>query len=192
MVEEIITALSRTRWLFVIARNSSFTYKGRAVGVKEVGRELGVRYVLEGSVRKAASRVRITAQLVEAENGRHLWAERYDRDLADVFALQDDITVSVVAAIEPSLRRAGEFGGWPDRAHDRHRAGARQNRLAEPRLQYSPRCDAGSDGRGMRRSLPAAPHAAGGQTKASRLGDRLCSKSVLVPHRVVKHALNGS
>jgi len=106
MVEDIITGLSRVKWLFVIARNSSFAYKGRAVGVKEVGRELGVRYVLEGSVRKAASRVRITAQLVEAENGRHLWAERYDRDLADVFALQDDITVSVVAAIEPSLRQA--------------------------------------------------------------------------------------
>ena len=106
MVEDIITGLSRVKWLFVIARNSSFAYKGRAVDVKQVGRELGVRYVLEGSVRKAASRVRITAQLVEAENGRHLWAERYDRDLADVFALQDDITVSVVAAIEPSLRQA--------------------------------------------------------------------------------------
>jgi TolB-like protein len=106
MVEDIITGLSRVKWLFVIARNSSFAYKGRAVGVKQVGRELGVRYVLEGSVRKAASRVRITGQLVEAENGRHLWAERYDRDLTDVFALQDEITVSVVAAIEPNLRQA--------------------------------------------------------------------------------------
>ena len=106
MVEDLITGLSRVKWLFVIARNSSFAYKGRAVDVKQVGRELGVRYVLEGSVRKAANRVRITGQLVEAENGRHLWAERYDRDLADVFALQDEITVSVVAAIEPSLRQA--------------------------------------------------------------------------------------
>ena len=106
MVEDIITGLSRIRWLFVIARNSSFTYKGRAVDVKQVGRELGVRYVLEGSVRKVGSRVRITGQLIDAEDGGHLWAERYDRDLTDVFALQDEITISVVAAIEPNLRRA--------------------------------------------------------------------------------------
>ena len=106
MVEDLITGLSRVKWLFVIARNSSFAYKGRAVDVKQVGRELGVRYVLGGSVRKVASRVRISGQLVEAEDGRHLWAERYDRDLADVFALQDEITMSVVAAIEPKLRRA--------------------------------------------------------------------------------------
>jgi TolB-like protein len=106
MVEDIITGLSRIRWLFVIARNSSFTYKGRAVDVKQVGRELGVRYVLEGSVRKVGTRVRITGQLIDAEDGSHLWAERYDRDLTDVFALQDEITVSVVAAIEPNLRRA--------------------------------------------------------------------------------------
>jgi TolB-like protein len=106
MVEDIITGLSRIRWLFVIARNSSFTYKGRAVDVKQVGQELGVRYVLEGSVRKVGSRVRITGQLIDAEDGSHLWAERYDRDLTDVFALQDEITISVVAAIEPNLRRA--------------------------------------------------------------------------------------
>ncbi|MER9234152.1 winged helix-turn-helix domain-containing tetratricopeptide repeat protein [Mesorhizobium sp. M0622] len=106
MVEDIITGLSRIRWLFVIARNSSFTYKGRAVDVKQVGHELGVRYVLEGSVRKVGSRVRITGQLIDAEDGSHLWAERYDRDLTDVFALQDEITVSVIAAIEPNLRRA--------------------------------------------------------------------------------------
>ncbi|MBZ9797611.1 winged helix-turn-helix domain-containing tetratricopeptide repeat protein [Mesorhizobium sp. ES1-4] len=106
MVEDIITGLSRIRWLFVIARNSSFTYKGHAVDVKQVGRELGVRYVLEGSVRKVGSRVRITGQLIDAEDGSHLWAERYDRELTDVFALQDEITVSVVAAIEPNLRRA--------------------------------------------------------------------------------------
>ena len=106
MVEDIITGLSRIRWLFVIARNSSFTYKGRAVDVKQVGQELGVRYVLEGSVRKVGSRVRITCQLIDTEDGSHLWAERYDRELTDVFALQDEITVSVVAAIEPNLRRA--------------------------------------------------------------------------------------
>jgi TolB-like protein len=106
MVEEIITALSRIRWFFVIARNSTFTYKGRAVDVKQVGRELGVRYVLEGSVRKGGNRLRVTAQLVEAETGNHIWAERYDRDLADIFAVQDEITERVVAAIEPELYAA--------------------------------------------------------------------------------------
>src|SRR6185295_17049322 len=106
MVDEIITGLSRIKWLFVIARNSTFTYKGRAVDVKQVGRALGVRYVLEGSVRKAAKRVRITVQMVEAGTGTHLWAERYDRPLDDIFALQDEITLSVVGAIEPNLREA--------------------------------------------------------------------------------------
>jgi adenylate cyclase len=106
MVEDIITGLSRIKWLFVIARNSTFTYKGRAVDVKQVGRELGVRYVLEGSVRKAADRVRITGQLIDATTGAHVWAERYDRRLEDIFALQDEITLSVVGAIEPSLRDA--------------------------------------------------------------------------------------
>jgi TolB-like protein len=101
-VEDIITGLSRIKWLFVIARNSSFTYKGRAVSVKEVGRELGVRYLLEGGVRKAGTRVRVSAQLVEAETGTHLWAEHYDRSLDDIFALQDEITLSVVGAIEPA------------------------------------------------------------------------------------------
>ena len=106
MVEDIITGLSRIKWLFVIARNSTFTYKGRAVDVKQVGRELGVRYVLEGSVRKAADRVRITGQLIDAATGAHVWAERYDRKFDDIFALQDEITLSVVGAIEPSLRLA--------------------------------------------------------------------------------------
>lgn len=106
MVEDIITGLSRIKWLFVIARNSTFTYKGRAVDVKQVGRELGVRYVLEGSVRKAADRVRITGQLIDASTGANVWAERYDRRLEDIFALQDEITLSVVGAIEPSLRDA--------------------------------------------------------------------------------------
>jgi len=103
ITEDIITALAQYRWLFVIARNSTFTYKGRAVDVKQVARELGVRYVLEGSIRKAGARVRVTGQLIEAETGTHLWAERYDRDLADIFALQDEITHSVVGAIEPEI-----------------------------------------------------------------------------------------
>jgi adenylate cyclase len=106
MVEEIITALSRIRWLFVIARNSSFTYKGQAVDVKQVGRELGVRYVLEGSVRKAGGRVRITAQLIEAETGAHLWADRFDGSLEDVFDLQDRVAISVAGVIEPALQAA--------------------------------------------------------------------------------------
>ena len=106
MVEDIITGLSRIKWLFVIARNSTFTYKGRFVDVKQVGRELGVRYVLEGSVRKAADHVRITGQLIDTSTGMHVWADRYDRRLEDIFALQDEITLNVVGAIEPSLREA--------------------------------------------------------------------------------------
>jgi adenylate cyclase len=106
IAEDIITVLSKSRSLFVIARNSSFTYKGKAVSVKDIGRELGVRYVLEGSVRRAGSQVRVTAQLVEATTGGHLWAERYDRDLADIFAVQDEITASVSAAIQPALERS--------------------------------------------------------------------------------------
>jgi adenylate cyclase len=106
MVEDITTGLSRIKWLFVIARNSSFTYKGKAVDVRQVGRELGVRYVLEGGVRKTGNRVRITAQLVEAETGRHLWADRFDGALEDVFDLQDQITERVVGIVEPSLQRS--------------------------------------------------------------------------------------
>ena len=106
MVEDITTGLSRIKWLFVIARNSSFTYKGRAVDVRQVGRELGVRYVLEGGVRRSGSRVRITTQLVEAETGRHLWADRFDGALENVFDLQDQITERVVGIVEPSLQRS--------------------------------------------------------------------------------------
>jgi TolB-like protein len=106
MVEEIITALSRIRWLFVIARNSSFTYKGQAVDVKQVGRELGVRYVLEGSVRKAGGRVRITGQLIDAVTSTHLWADRFDGSLEDVFDLQDKVASSVAGVIEPALQAA--------------------------------------------------------------------------------------
>lgn len=103
ITEDIITALSRLRWFFVIARNSTFGYKNQAANVKQVGRDLGVRYLLEGSVRKSGQRVRITSQLMDAGTGNHIWAERYDRELTDIFALQDEITASVTAAIEPRL-----------------------------------------------------------------------------------------
>lgn len=120
--EDIITALSKVHWLFVIARNSTFTYKGGAVDVMRVARELGVRYIVEGSVRKATNKVRITTQLIDASTGNHIWADRYDGDLADIFALQDEITTKVVAAIEPKLleaeglrsacRSPGDIGAW--------------------------------------------------------------------------------
>ena len=103
VTEDIITALSKFRWFFVIARNSTFAYKGQSVDVKQVGRDLGVRYVLEGSVRKSANRVRISTQLIEAESGNHVWAERYDRNLDDIFELQDEITSTIAAAVEPEL-----------------------------------------------------------------------------------------
>ena len=103
MVEEITTALSRFKWLFVIARNSSFTFKGRAADIKDVGRTLGVRYVLEGSVRKASGKVRVTGQLIDATTGAHIWADRFERDMTDIFALQDEVTAAVIAAIEPKL-----------------------------------------------------------------------------------------
>ena len=120
--EDLVTGLARIRWLFVIARNSTFVYKHRAVDAKQVSRELGVRYILEGSVRRAGNRLRITAQLVDATTGGHLWAERYERELGDIFAVQDDITRSVAAAIEPRLlaaegiralaRRRRDLGAW--------------------------------------------------------------------------------
>src|SRR4029079_14029122 len=106
MVDDIITALSHFKSLFVIARNSSFTYKGRAVEVKQVGRELGVRYLLEGSVRKAANRVRIAGQLVDAITGARLWANRFDGEIGDMFDLQDQVTESVVGAIAPVVEKA--------------------------------------------------------------------------------------
>jgi adenylate cyclase len=122
ITEDIITALARLSWLFVIARHSTFVYKGRSVDVRHVGRELGVRYVLEGSVRVAGPRIRITGQLIEAETGKHIWADRYDRVLQDLFAVQDDITERVVAAVEPHLyaeegfraasRQPGSVDAW--------------------------------------------------------------------------------
>jgi TolB-like protein/cytochrome c-type biogenesis protein CcmH/NrfG len=122
IAEEIITALSRARWLFIIARNSSFTYKGKSVDIRQLGRELGVRYVLEGSVRKAGNRVRITAQLIDAADGHQVWADRYDRGLEDIFAVQDEITHSIIGAIAPGIvaaeiqrvqrKDAAELGQW--------------------------------------------------------------------------------
>jgi adenylate cyclase len=122
IAEDIITALSKSHWLFVIARNSSFTYKGKSIDVRQVGRELGVRYVLEGSVRKAGNRVRITGQLIEAATGTHLWAERYDRALEDIFAVQDEITHAIMGAIAPGIlaaeiqrsqgKETAELGQW--------------------------------------------------------------------------------
>src|SRR6185436_19385748 len=105
VVEEIITGLSRIKWLFVISRNSSFIYKGKPIDVKKVGRELGVRYVLEGSVRRSGDHVRLTGQLIETETATHVWADRYDGTLGDIFALQDAMTMSVIGAVEPTLRR---------------------------------------------------------------------------------------
>jgi len=148
IAEDVITALSRYPSLFVIARNSSFTYKGRAVDVKQVGRELGVRYVLEGGLRKAGNRIRVTAQLVEAESGKHVWAERYDRDLADIFALQDEITEAVTIAVAPAIADAeqhralrkppGSLDAWA--AYQRglwhlSKASAEDNALAEKFFQ---------------------------------------------------------
>jgi TolB-like protein len=103
ITEDITTALSHLRWLFVIARNSTFTYKGRAVDVRQVALELAVRYILEGSVRSSGGRIRVTGQLVDAATGKHIWAQRYDRELRDIFAVQDEITENVVSSIEPHL-----------------------------------------------------------------------------------------
>ncbi|MDP6389983.1 MAG: tetratricopeptide repeat protein, partial [Alphaproteobacteria bacterium] len=106
MAEDIITGLSKFRWLFVIARNSSFAYKGKAIDIRDVARELGVRYVLEGSVRRGGDRIRVTGQLIDAETGNHIWAERYDRDLEDIFAVQDEVTEAIVGAIAPEISEA--------------------------------------------------------------------------------------
>src|SRR5207253_7481321 len=107
--EDIVTALSKMRWFLVIARNSSFAYKGKSVSMKQIAEELGIGYLVEGSVRKSGDRVRITAQLNDVATGSQLWAERYDRNLADVFAVQDEIAKAIVAAIEPQLYAAESF-----------------------------------------------------------------------------------
>jgi TolB-like protein len=154
-VDEIISALSRFKSLFVIARNSSFTYKGRAVDIKQVGRELGVRYILEGSVRKAAGKVRITGQLLDATTGAHLWTDRFEGDLSDVFALQDEVTVNVVSAIQPKLlqtemdlaaRRPNNLSTYDLCLRAQHvqswtRGGSAESlRLVSRALEIDPRC----------------------------------------------------
>ena len=177
MVEEIITALSRMRWLFVIARNSSFTYRGRSIDVKQVGRELGVRYVLEGSVRKAGPRVRIAGQLIDASSGRQLWADRFEGGLADVFDLQDRVTASVVGAVAPGW--SGPNRPCPAQAH-------RQPRRLRPlpaRHGRHPWLDTGGQRRGVRTASPA-PRARSGlrarrmawRPAASRSARRACRR----------------
>jgi adenylate cyclase len=120
ITEDLITALSRIRWFFVIARNSCFAYKGQALDIRDVARRLGVAYVLEGSVRKAGSRVRVTAQLIDGGSGNHVWAQRYDRDLEDIFAVQDDITATLAGAIEPELGKAERERARAKRPDDLH------------------------------------------------------------------------
>ncbi len=139
--EDLITALSKIRWFFVIARNSTFTYKGQAVEVTQVAKELGVRYVLEGSVRRSGNRVRVTAQLIDATTGRHVWAERYDRDLADIFELQDEMTQTIVGAVEPELGAA-----------ERERAAHRPPGSLRPGRPISAAC--GTCGGSPRQTLP--------------------------------------
>ena len=153
-VEDITTALSRIRWLFVIARNSAFTFKGRSIDVKQVGRDLGVRYVLEGSVRKSGGRVRVTAQLIDALTGAHLWADRYDRELDDIFAVQDEIAATVAAILEPTLAEAEQQRALrkpPERldaweAYQRglwhfHKYGPEENRTAQTYFQKTMELD---------------------------------------------------
>jgi adenylate cyclase len=156
MVEDIITALSRFKWLFVIARNSSFTFKGKAADIKEVGRRLGVRYVLEGSVRKASGKVRIAGQLIDAVTGAHIWADNFERDLTDIFALQDELAVSVVSAVQPKLfqtelelasrRPSNDLTAYDlclrsrQKAYHRTREGVAEGiKLAQSALQLDPR-----------------------------------------------------
>ena len=127
--EDIITALSRIRWLFVIARNSSFTYKGRTIDIRQIGRELGASCVLEGSLRTIGKRTRVTAQLIETETGRHIWAESYDRDLLDIFTMQDEITEAVTIAIAPVIADVEQRGPSAGRRKALRLGGAYQRGL---------------------------------------------------------------
>ena len=146
MADDIITALSKIDRLLVVARNSTFTYKGKAVDVKQVSREQGVRYVLEGSVRKAGGRVRVTAQLIEATTGLHLWAERYDRDLEDIFAVQDEITREIIVALDVQLREGRTASGLVQRHQESRSLGVRAlvNRCRLGRCRRSPAQGAGA------------------------------------------------
>ena len=176
IVEDIITGLSRIKWLFVIARNSSFAYKGKAIDVKQVGRELGVRYVLEGSVRKSGNRVRITAQLIDAETGRHIWAERYDRALDDIFAVQDELTMSVVGVIEPTLRKAEIERAQPQAARQ-----PRRLRPVSPRPAACLHSDARGCGQGAAVAR-AGDRARAGLRRGAR-DDRVVSRAAVPARR---------
>ena len=139
--EDIITDLSKLSELHVIARNSSFTYKGKPVDVKQVGRDLGVRYVLEGSVRKAGNRVRVTGQLIDAESGAHIWAERFDRDLTDIFAVQDELTQEIISALKVKLTpekkdRLARKGTIDEEAYDLFLRGREQAWLTYQERQH--------------------------------------------------------
>jgi adenylate cyclase len=199
IAEDIITALSRYPSLFVVARNSSFTYKRRAVDVKQVGRELGVRYILEGGLRKAGNRIRVTAQLVEAETGRHVWAEHYDRDLADIFALQDEITEAVTIALLPVIADAeqhralrkppGSLDAWA--AYQRglwhlSKASAEDNALAEKFFQRA--IDLDPVFAGGYTGLAAALHRAGVMFQTRNLAEALSAEEALARRAV---ALDG-
>jgi adenylate cyclase len=199
IAEDVITALSRYPSLFVIARNSSFTYRGHAVDVRQVGRQLGVRYVLEGSLRKAGNRIRATAQLVEAETGKHVWAERYDRDLADIFAVQDEITEAVTTAVAPAIADAeqhralrkppGSLDAWG--AYQRglwhlSRASAEDNALAEKFFQRA--IDLDPIFAGGYTGLAAALDRAGGMFRTRNLAEALSAEEAMARRAV---ALDG-
>jgi adenylate cyclase len=199
IAEDIITALSRYSSLFVIAHNSCFTYKGRAVDVKQVGRELGVRYVLEGGVRKAGNRIRVTAQLVEAEGGRQVWAERYDRNLADIFALQDDITEAVTIAVAPAIADAEQhralrkppssldaWGAYQRGLWHLSKANAEDNALAEKFFQRA--IDLDPIFAGGYTGLATALHRAGVMFQTRNVAEALSAEEALTRRAV---ALDG-
>jgi adenylate cyclase len=195
IAEDVITALSRYPSLFVIARNSYFTYKGRAVDVKQVGRELGVRYVLEGGLRRAGNRIRVTAQLVEAETGKHVWAERYDRDLADIFAVQDEIAEAVTIAIAPAIAAAEQqramrkppesldaWGAYQRGLWHLSKASAEDNALAEEFFQRAINLD--PIFAGGYTGLAAALHRAGVMFHTRNLAEALSLAGALARHAV--------
>jgi adenylate cyclase len=199
IAEDVITALSHYPSLFVIARNSCFTYKGRGVEVRQVGRELGVRYVVEGSLRKAGNRIRVTAQLVEAETGKHVWAERYDRDLADIFAVQDEITEAVTIAIAPAIAAAEQqramrkppesldaWGAYQQGLWHLSKASAEENALAEKCFQRA--IDLDPIFAGGYTGLAAALNRAGALFHTRNLAEALSAEEALARRAV---ALDG-
>jgi adenylate cyclase len=199
IADDVITALSRYPSLFVVARNSSFTYKARAIDVKQVGRELGVRYMLEGALRKAGNRIRVTAQLVEAETGKHVWSERYDRDLADIFAMQDEITEAVTIAIAPAIAAAEQqramrkppesldaWGAYQRGLWHLSKASAEENALAEKFFQRA--IDLDPIFVGGYTGLAAAINRAGAMFHARNLAEAVSAEEALARRAV---ALDG-